>query len=258
MKKLADLRGNMALRIMHGLTPSIMEDKPSAYSEASRLAYTLISGAREIVYFGTRAVVRELRYCESNQILEQLSRIAPKDIDKILEFAVSAFANKKYWSDLFGGQGWSDFAKLLLTISQSLKQYSLAENYETKNKIANEISAYLNVADGMMHNTGSFIDKMIQDETRQHNVSPNYTKQLEEATTLLNAKQLSNPEDILYIIEPYIRNTPEAYEFKELIAAYRSKGNIPDLNRIKRELDEINKHKQILRKYKEEWLPVFS
>lgn len=153
----ADLRSNMVLRILHSLIPQIVHlEDPQMIQE--HLATQLIPGAREVIAYGTQAVAAEYETIHANNETEVKAALAQPDPINGLRMAVDGFRTNAAIG--YGGEPWAKFAEALLNLKN---QIDIVERTGSPAH-AQQLTAYLNQIDGMMHNTGDFMEKMVQQE----------------------------------------------------------------------------------------------
>lgn len=216
--KKSELQSAMALRILHSLIPTLIGDiktEPSFYDfesaeEAQKYYATdLIIGAKEILKYGSQAIVSEFNLSKNEEQKSIISNfINSGNYKDGLKLAINGFLDDNSFSSAIGGQPWSNFAKALLQLSNQIDKAESSGNVQD----VMLLSSYLNAIDGMAHNTADFLEKLVQQESGYLTLD-----KVEELRKLRDLTRL--PEnDILTLMESYSRNHPE---YKKLYKEYR-------------------------------------
>ncbi len=246
--KKADLTSDMATRIMHSLVPYTVEHPDEARNIQTHLTDKhLLSVAERYVERGLSICYEELAHLNNqktrNDIFNELSK---KNYIRILEIFTNSFSSNE-WDPEFGGKKWAGFSNGLLELMKSInsfKEAKLNKDYEKMSEDAGMISAKMNILDGMTHNTGSFLAKMLTQENPNFDKNE-HLKQMQTITTIMDAKQLSNKEDVVPFIKPYLINNPENYLYREYFNNI-NRSSKPNLERTKQEIAAIRARKKLI------------
>lgn len=164
----ADLKENLSLRIIHSLIPTLV-GKLSSEEEVKNLqaflAHDLIPGANEIFRYGIQAIYDEYNHSYNEQRKYEIQKaIQNKDYQKGLQLSIEGFPLDFTMvpgvGGLFGGEGWAQFAKGLLDLKNQLDTVQRTKSPRE----AMALTSYLNALDGLAHNTGSFMETLVQQE----------------------------------------------------------------------------------------------
>lgn len=235
--KQANLISDMARRIMFSLIPGERFDFVAARWAAN--------GAISSVTYGTKAINEELRHYKGEipRIgARNIVNFVSKSLDKFnlnnaetyqffLETAINMFNDSGNWENQFGGEAWGNIAKTVLKlVSLYVSLMNVKKWSDEEEEILKQIIIYLNLLDGIMHNTGKVFEKMIEaeklTELTEENSDPfeEKEKDVDRIYRMRNATELEDPiyafkeiEDLLYpknVYKDYItklRNTKEYY-----------------------------------------------
>ena len=256
IQKTAGVTSDMAIRIMHSLIPTATQNPMDATEKQIQLTNTHLLGVAErYISRGAKIIQEEMRYSRGS------STYSP-DIKKYMEssnfidvirLGFKCFADPKQWSIDFGGEKWKNFAEKLVMLDQFVNNFKEARDNKNENgmiKYSGLISAYMNILDGMAHNTGSFLDKMISHETGDvvDVTGGEFLKLLEdkkrEAITMMDIKELKNSEDVLPFLKQHMHDNPESYLYRSMFNTLQRR-NRPNEERTQEELKQIRKRKSI-------------
>lgn len=257
--KEASIRGNMAKRIMFSLLSHL-----TPIGESSRSYYThgaidvkalrqLIPGAKEILEYGIMACIEEISWHSDIDSVKKLKNISSLGEQKYTLKALILFFNRNDWQQSYGGENWKKIAETLLDIKIHLDNgLEARNNYELDREIKElmSLSSYLNILDGLMHNTGSIMDKMINIESNMLNKEPDLEgKDFRAIRRLMDVKELKDPDDVLQEIMPILeKETDTPLTMKDWIHAARRrkhdyKGSAEDRQK---KLDKIRVKKDMM------------
>jgi hypothetical protein len=225
----ADFSTNMVLRILHSLIPQIVhKENPATYQDY--LAEALIPGAKEVFQYGTQAVASEYRTIRSENEAAVLSTLTSNP-EEGLKMAAADFRSKL--TPGYGGEPWAKFADALVNLKIKIE---IAERSKSP-RDAQALTANLNQIDDMMHNTGDFLEKMVQQEGGYMTVD----KQ-DELRRLRNITRLPT-EHAIALMEPESRKFREADFYRELFKEHRGLHPVQegDYDRARGALDEFSK-----------------
>ena len=235
----AGLRHDMAKRIMYSLIDVIDDpgakgfriEGPKAYAKmlGEEYPYTTphpvdmhalnlaIEGWKDIVKYGTKAVVGELRhsprsesmknpyptvYHKASQLLQDGKYL------EALDLAIEDYA--KPWQSSFGGPAWGKIAvqvKEILLLGKKIEEDPSNHDHKVNMVIA------LNVFDGLAHNTASIMKNLTKLENYENKGEgdSDYKRILE----LMDAKELRKRLDVWRAIKPEIEGM-DSIRFKPL------------------------------------------
>jgi len=190
---------------------------------------------------------------ESNARKRIENAIKSKNYLSAAKIAFHEFNIDQNWDTGYGGKKWAEFCKYLVALGTAIELFKKSKTEEEKLKSSNDISIYMNVLNGLTHNTGSFSEKMIYNESNT-NVFNNsfgnsfgneYENKMREFLKIMNAKQLTHKEDVLPFIKQYMYNNPDSFLYREHFSKLLARDK-PDLNRAEIELQEISKRKKLI------------
>lgn len=243
--KKASLKGNMAKRILFSLLSHLVP-----INESARIALTkgvvdynalkqMIPGAKELIEYGVAAAIDEASYSRDDQAKKHVEDLYKAgDIKNALIAMIDLFNNSDKWELSYGGSNWAKIAKTLLTIKEYLdaaEQAKKENNVEEQMNNLMQMTSYVNVLDGLAHNTGSIMDKMLSFEmkkTREKNMEDwkaealrnpkfqppsdyyesesNRDAEMAKLVRMMDSKELTDPDDILQEILPTIESESDA------------------------------------------------
>jgi hypothetical protein len=268
IKKEAGFADDLAVRIMHSLVPSATDALEAPYAQAKLTKTSLLPVAERYIESSCRIIADEMKHSKQARKYywgEAEKSFLNKDYGKLLSLAIEDFSNPSNWDVAFGGIPWTNYSKMVLKLYESVVEFKNAikeNNIDKIKSMSGEIAAYMNVLDGMNHNTGSFISKIIDYETEREMVLDEGKEELEDIpwsqrieerqkkiNELMDAKQLSDTEDVLLFLKPYMKENPDLYLYKEYFSDLASKGK-PDIQRSLTSLKKIREGKLKLQKHK--------
>lgn len=240
--KTSKLLSNMAARIMWSAMPYDMQRDNTVALQS------LLPGAKEMLLLGTKACVKEASYAYDSEkkILEIKHALIQQNVELTLKLCQQLFSNKEAWSEGYGGQPWKKITDNLLHLYNAIKTVEKAKEESNWTKYVDELHnvvIYMNVLDGLSHNSGPLLGAMTDIELIEHNhpnydYNYNYRQQLKQ---LMDAKELKEPAHVVKFVEPYLRKTPEKlYPFKDMLSVYRSSAPVPEIIPIDDQLQLID------------------
>jgi hypothetical protein len=204
--KEADLKQNMAIRILHSLIPVLVGDLENPEKVQKFLASDLIPGAKEIFEYGTKAVSNEYSLSKNLKSKEKIQHlISIGDYKSALSLAATGFLND--FEGATGGQPWSTFANALITLSNQIEITEKTKNPDE----ALKLSTYLNTIDGLAHNTSDFIEKLVQQESGYLN-----PEKVEELRKMRDITRLPS-EQVITLMRQYIKDPIYKNYIKEYV-----------------------------------------
>ena len=263
LKKDADLETDMAKRIMLSVIPSLTSPGINYQTgglpdyNALKLA---VKGAERIIKFGTKACVDEMgfygaehRGTEKFDTCKDVSIAAEKAYNsknyiESLRLCFIAFEDLSSWETYFGGKKWARIAKTIMSITTTYDQLNIVRkagrapgaptnNLNQELELMRSIVVEMNVFDGLVHNGGSILDKMIYledaeeqetrrrvrpDDTSDNDFVPHEESKYYRIKNLMDAKELKNPIDVYKQIENSLQNSEERYMFKDWVSKLRN------------------------------------
>lgn len=226
--KQADLKSNMAKRIMFSLLPHLA---PQTQVHATKgmvdfnALKQMIPGAKELLRYGTLACLDELIFSFSGQDItvkwakKQKHNIDQLDYSKTLKIIIDLFKRGTWLPDA-GGPTWIRIAETLAAIQNSLETYQEAKkgyDYQAQADALMEMTSYMNVLDGLAHNTGKIMERLISYEGSN---DPEYRTKIDR---LMDSKELQDPEDVLQEILPTLEQSDAPLTMKDWVSAARQR-----------------------------------
>lgn len=226
--KQAELKSNMAKRIMFSLLPHLAPQS-QVYTTQGMVDFNalkqMIPGAKELLKYGTLACLDELIFSFSGHDVtvkwakKQKNNIDQLDYPKTLKVIIDLF-RRGTWVPSAGGPTWLKIAETLLAIQTSLDTYQDAKKnagYQAQATALMEMTSYMNVLDGLVHNTGKIMERMINYERPS---DPEYRKEIDR---LMDSKELKDPEDVLQEILPALEQSDAPLTMKDWVSAARQR-----------------------------------
>lgn len=184
----ASIRSDMAQRIMHSILPSVVPLTQVEMTEGAidynSLNYA-IEGRKKIIEYGLIACKNEMKHCLDTDIADFFKSINKENIlsDKInfIQKCIESFSNDSLWEDAYGGYAWEKIAKSLkriIELDTQLDQKRVEINNPNYNKetarkeelnIMRQTLMELNIFDGLVHNTGGIMGKIVDIESSSLN-----------------------------------------------------------------------------------------
>jgi len=270
-RKKATLEQDMAKRIMLSVLPAVSNQSElmamKGFPDIKALRYA-VSGVDKLIESGVNVCVDELHhYKRESADVPVKHLISQGQIKQALETAISIFSDSAGWEGLYGGPAWTNIAKTLLKLqisNENLKQIKLEQKkpnpdpslLEREFNIMTDIVTNMNVFDGMVHNTGNVLDKMIQLEYN-YNENESNSEELDQrrmiTEKMMDSKELQNSIDVYNVIKPTIESIPGSnVMYKDWLTKIR---NHPDYNKDKSKIEEelkiISKRKHVIKMYKD-------
>jgi len=226
----AILRDDMAKRIMYSVIPSLAKDS-EVYHTGGVVDYkalaAAIEGRHDIIKYGAKACVQELHnyggYGDQYNYDHILQLLKNADYKKIFEISFDLFSDSSNWNTSYGGEAWKKIAETLLKITQldeNLKQLrankrSLPDFYDQEVEIMKQIVIYLNVFDGLSHNTNSILTNILEEEGEE--IFGDYRKStpFKEIEKLMDVKELKDPIDLFKQIYPTLKGSGDINRYKD-------------------------------------------
>ncbi len=217
-----------------------------------------VKGAEALIENGAKTCVGELRHypdrayeddeptSDLNYAVQQgKNAIYNGDWQLALSICRSAFANTRKWKTHYGGEAWKKIAQVLLDIDQAyndVKEARAARDWDKEIDEMKKCVVLMNVFDGLAHNTGSVMPKLLMEEM---GYSSHDTSEYEEehgrseraprpaisgvelseykgrVERLMDAKELKSPLAVYKEIEPIIDSSSYRYMFKDWIHKLR-------------------------------------
>jgi hypothetical protein len=218
----ADLKTNMAIRILHSLIPTLVADTATLSEQedlSGFLARDLIPGAKEVYKYGAAAIAREFDFCFNDHKRDTVQKaINTGDFENGIDMAIEWFNTDFGSSGGVGGKKWVVFAQTLKKIGE---QIGKVEKTGSKTE-AMKLSSYLNVLDSLSHNSGSFMEKFVEEESFDKKDIENQLKNLKDLLRMRDITTLQDPEQIISLIQTnpdIVGRLPRDYQ--KMIKEYR-------------------------------------
>jgi hypothetical protein len=193
----------MALRILHSLIPTLINDLQSEQQVKdthSFLAFDLIPGAKEVFEYGAKAVAWEFEISSNEELKQKIKQaIYSGHYVDGLKLAVTGFLQK--FRAATGNQAWSKFAQALIELKSKIDRVEQTQSPAD----AMMLTAYLNAIDGMAHNTGTFMEKLVQQEGGYMTHD-----KVDELARMRDITRLPTDEAIA-LMRDYLPNAPKEY-----------------------------------------------
>lgn len=268
--KKANLLSNMAARVMHSTLP---------YNEQQNnivALQSLLPGAKELFEYGVKACMDEIQFSRNGNAEDNVVMpFAMGNIEESLNNAIKIFSNDDLWDVAYGGKPWINITKNLLSLYKTIKNIEEAKkkkDWEQYEKQLKEMVIYMNIIDGISHNSGTLLDKMVdfeleeklKDKSHFIREKNDYTEKL---NTVMNAKELKNPRTVVNVVSPILRQSPDKFQpFKDSLWKVENIGenpvstkdqlkliglkkNVSDvLKRVKRNIDDAKSLTDIVEK----------
>ena len=220
----------MANRIVYHILPSVADQVEVEGTQGVvdyKALRKAVEGRKNILKYGPSAVISELKYYKGkNNLYQQASdQFDRGNIAEAMSLAAKGFAEKGAWIAQYGGMAWENIAKTLRSISWLDHTFdALRKDKDNPKKIEQEISVMrqlvvqMDIFDGLMHNTGSIFEKMIDQEfdTEGH-ADPMVALEIEhdKVKRLMNSKELTNPLDVYKVVEPELEESNDIHQYRD-------------------------------------------
>jgi hypothetical protein len=205
----SDLRHNMALRIFHSLLPTFLsktEPEYTALDTQGRMAFDLIPGAKEMLKYGVAAIVLEMEAYRSNLATAAKEALASGDYKRTLDIA-------HQWTSQKNIKLWGQITLRLLQLEEHIKKVE-RQGFGSISD-AKYLASLLSIIDSLTHHTGSFIERLVEQENR-----PNTNRQhrINELLTMRDISELA-PEHTIALMRRYLPDMPKEYRdaYKEYV-----------------------------------------
>lgn len=287
-KKQANIKNDMVLRILYWLGPSLINETSNLSSSEKyykllnyHLEYGkyLLESATRTAGLATKACVNELSHYSVREIYgEAQEAYRTKRYGRALSICIPAFQDwPDHWPDTnYGGPNWAKIGQTALEILNNVENATTLRTILQRPKLSttqkaalleqlkdaySEVSIYLNTLDGLVHNTGGIMEKMIAIEDKQEEFSSQGKSYIElqylsekkryDIYRLLDAKELKALEHTLNVMLPTILGTiPAAHPMRELLKEYlfTNKNKVLEVRPqiISAQLEAISRMKDII------------
>lgn len=266
--KKANLLTNMAARILWSTIPAEQQINHTVALKS------LVPGAKELLKYASLAIIDELTYIEKipESALEQYNSYFPEsapitgmhkilsnkiknnEYEEPLKLSYMLFEDESAWPIYTGGKNWANITKNVLNLHYSIANAEKNRDEGKWDQYINslqEMTVYMNVLDGIVHNTGSLLEKMIYKEVEAlRNYTPGNTSKYEIAIQkLMDAKELRDTSAVINIASDHLKNIPEKLlPFKDWISDARYQ------NYWDKDKQETNTEEELkLIRFKKEW-----
>lgn len=258
--KKASIIDNMAARILWSTIPY---DQQINHIPA---LYSLYHGAKEYLKYGAMAIIDELKYIKQlNRSTDVAFSAYQSNVTEFFKLATELFYTPELWTAMYGGRLWGDISKKLYEMSIELELADKTRGTQEFIQHMNNVIVYMNVIDGMMHNSNDVLEKLIDQEFKGK--YEGLSKQIEykdKIKNLMDVKELKNSDDVMNYAANIVKDIPERFlPFKDWISKRRyessfepqqqtaeekerelelikfRKSNISDLKFMKENIDKI-------------------
>jgi hypothetical protein len=257
MEKRSDIASDLATRIMHSLVPTGRHPDEDKQKMTFLVATHLIGVAERYLDSAIKIILDELKYSNNQKIAAIGNSKYPKEqYLNILNLSIKSFMDPTQWEIRFGGKKWAAFSERVIDLYHAINKFKKAKQ-ENNSKVMNEqsglISAYLNILDGMSHNSDSFLNRIINQELAEE-TEGNYNddvyelanKKEQEIIDLMDIKELRNKHDVINHIKNKIYNNPESYLYREHLRDIYNPKERSSPENVKQEMEIIRQKKQTI------------
>src|ERR1700722_2248931 len=280
--KKASIESDMAKRVMLSIIPEVMDPlqrsntmMPVAQWSVDITALkSAVRGAKDLIKYGARACFDELEYYpdkyrdaeggdpdkirqveiavrsvkQGRILLEQEKYI------ELLEHCRDAFNDTGGWLSAFGGRSWARIADTLFQIGikyNELNDPAVKRDPAKELDVMKQIIVLMNVFDGLAHNTGGVLPKVLEMEYRDKPeiVANDRGGYIDRVQKIMDAKELDNPIEVYKQIEHIIGQSPYRMMFEDYIRKLRSHPDYTspeDTEATKNKLRKIKYRKQYI------------
>jgi hypothetical protein len=277
----ASIRTDMAKRIMHSVLPAVA-DQDQVVTTKGVVDYTsqiaAAEGRHDIIKYGTRACLGEMVYYlwktedftpeevedarkksygdlpEYNRKLYEKGKDLEQngDYKGAIDICVAGFGQYDHWNEAYGGKAWEKIAKTIQKLVELDKEYEIIrkdkfnpEKVDKEIEILNNIIIYMNVFDGLSHNTGSIMGKVIDQESQD--LGYNSYDENKKVKKLMDSKELKEPVHVYRAIEKILQEGSDIYRYKDWTGKLRAHPEYKvDLEFQAFSLAKVEIHKQIM------------
>lgn len=276
--KRASIETDMAARIMLSLIPEVMDPiqranimaDPRMWSTDVKAYRAAVKGAKALIINGAKACVGELRHYkdkavdddDDDKVVECKRLIArgkeaieDEDWAQALRYCSEAFEDEGAWESAYGGKAWATIAETLLQInaaSEKIERERKANNWEGELDAMKQTVVLMNVFDGLAHNTGSVMPKLLMEEngissyeSENRSFSEDFHKYKSKVLRLMDAKELRNPIAVYREVEPIVDSSSYRYLFKDFIHKLRQHPGYRQTTNVESQLEKIRAKKTI-------------
>lgn len=286
--KKASIETDMAKRIMLSIIPVIRSKSEVSISGGGYDPVALrsaVRGAKDLIKYGSLACFDELlfypdKYANeegmelsyeqeqeyrkkrdaAKQVVSHARQLADEgQYTELLRVCDKAFWDVEGWSHAFGGKAWGKISRTLLSIANKyaeLNSPEVRQDPEKEFEIMKEIVVDMNVFDGLAHNNGKVMPKVLERELSEHpelegaySPGPYHTPYSLRVQKMMDAKELENPIDVYKQIEHIIADSPHKMVFRDWITKLRRHPDYAkqeDADAVARKLGRIRGRKGLL------------
>jgi len=157
MIKASSVYSDMTFRVLHSLIPSLVGDFEDPEKFQKETAHLLVPGAKNVLSLGAKAVSDEYYLSTNSELKAKVKNLIDAgSVREGLSLAKDGFLARGNFKESSGGKPWADFCEILLKIDDQISKFERTKSQSD----AMKLSSLLNVMDGMMHNTGDFLEKL--------------------------------------------------------------------------------------------------
>lgn len=251
--KEAILEEDMAKRIMLSIIPALSSKLERHIGYDYKALRSAALGAKDLVKYGTKACITELLFYgapvrEDDYHLSELKLKTYTDkyskarelaqmekFSECLKLCTECFLDKSGWNNAYGGVSWAKISDTLFKIQEKrelleyIKQDSMSSDrdpntdyLEMEVEAMKDIIIYMNVFDGLAHNNGSVMPKVLREEQDSAGVSEvDAIKYQDRVQRLMDIKELEDPLVVYKQVQKIIEQSPNKHIFGDWIKRIR-------------------------------------
>lgn len=243
--KKANLEEDMAKRIMLSIIPSVMTPTerqstmidPAYWGLDYRALKSAANGVKDLVKYGTLACAEELGFYLNARVnvSYQVKRLAGQgEYIAALNLAEKTFLDLPHWNEGYGREPWAKIANVLKQLEEKRQFLDMVReesksskkdphtNYETLEiETMKEIIVLMNVFDGLAHNSGNILPKLMWEEVKELSPETYDPNGQERMLRMMDAKELNNPIDVYREIQHIMDQPMYKSTFGEWISRLR-------------------------------------
>lgn len=231
----AAIKTNLAKRIMFSLLPKLLESgaQVQSYHTGGAIDYKTLKQmlpiAKELLHYSLQAAEDEATkwYQPNDDQPDAESLLTGKSDPEKLQILSRLFRHTDNWADQFGGEAWGKITDILIKVQHHISEAEKnARNYDEPEKFYQELMqvvAYMNVIDGLAHNTGSIMDKLITLESIENPelYGGEIPTDISDIERMMDAKELNNEQDVLAEIYPTLEQSDAPLVMKDWMSKAR-------------------------------------
>jgi hypothetical protein len=192
---------------------------PTYWGIDFRALQSAVRGSKDLVKYGTLACAEELQFYQKYEVnyAHQVKRLAEQgNYIEALNLSERIFLDIKHWSEGYGREPWAKIANILKQIEEKREFLDMIKDEKASGKeppsnyekleieTMKEIIVLMNVFDGLAHNSGNIMPKLMSEEIRELTPETYDPKMMERVQKMMDAKELHNPIDVYREIQHII------------------------------------------------------